>query len=94
VIDNLKRAAKNSEGNVEDYKKGIEMTFSQFEEILKKLGVESFGTAGDKFDPNMHSAVMHAEDDSFSENEIVEVFAKGYKIGDKVIRFAVVKVAN
>lgn len=94
VLDNFERAAKNTQCNAEDYKKGIEMTFVQFKEILDKCGVEAFGEAGEKFDPNMHSAVMHVEDDGVEENTIAEVFAKGYKIGDKVVRFAVVKVAN
>jgi molecular chaperone GrpE len=94
VLDNFERASQNSESNAEDYKKGVEMTFNQFAEIMKKLGVEPFGAVGEKFDPNMHNAVMHIQDDNLSESEIAEVFVKGYKIGDKIIRFATVKVAN
>ncbi|HZJ78921.1 MAG TPA: nucleotide exchange factor GrpE [Clostridia bacterium] len=94
VIDNFERAAENSEKGFEEYKKGIEMIFEQLMEILKKMGVDSFGQVGDTFDPNMHSAVMHTEDKSFKESTVCEVFAKGYKLGEKIIRFAVVKVAN
>ena len=70
------------------------MIMSQFNSILEKLGVESFGAPGDEFDPNFHSGVMHIEDDTLGENVIAEVFQKGFKLGDKVIRFAMVKVAN
>ncbi len=94
VIDNFERAAFNSDADFDSYKKGIEMTVNQFIEILKSLGVESFGESGDKFDPNIHNGVMHIEDDAYGEDEIVEVFMKGYRIGDKIIRPATVKVAN
>ena len=70
------------------------MIFAQFGEVLKKIGVEPFGEKGEAFDPNIHSAVMHAEDDSLPENSIAEVFSTGYKLGDRVIRPAVVKVVN
>lgn len=94
VIDNFERAALSNDADFDGYKKGIEMTVNQFIEILKSMGVESFGEKGEQFDPNFHNGVMHVEDDSFGENEIVDVFMKGYKIGDKIIRPATVKVAN
>ena len=94
VIDNFERAALNADADFDGYRKGIEMTVNQFIEILSSMGVESFGAVGETFDPNFHNGVMHVEDDSFDENVIVDVFMKGYKIGDKVIRPATVKVAN
>ncbi|MBE6772237.1 MAG: nucleotide exchange factor GrpE [Ruminococcaceae bacterium] len=94
VLDNFDRAANNKDGNFEDYKKGIDLIFNQFGEILKKLGVESYGERGDAFDPNIHNAVMTVEDAELGENEIASVFSKGYKLGDRVIREAVVQVAN
>lgn len=93
VADNFERA-KDAQGELEDYKKGIEMIFAQFLEKMKALGAEPFGEAGDSFDPTMHMAVMHVEDEEKGEGEVVEVFQKGYKIGDRVIRPATVKVAN
>lgn len=94
VIDNFERAAGNKAASLEDYQKGIDMIFNQFTEILKKLGVESFGEKGDSFDPNIHSAVMHTEDENEPENTVSDVFSKGYKLGDKILRPAVVKVVN
>ena len=94
VIDNFERAAFNAEVDFDGYRKGIEMTVNQLLEILAGLGVEAFGAVGETFDPNFHNGVMHIDDDSFGENEIVDVFMKGYKIGDKIIRPATVKVAN
>ena len=94
VVDNFERAAFNADADFDGYKKGIEMTVKQFLEILGSMGVEAFGEKGETFDPNFHNGVMHIEDDSFGENEIVDVFMKGYKIGDKIIRPATVKVAN
>lgn len=94
VIDNFERAAFNSNVDFDGYKKGIEMTVNQFIEILKSMGVEDFGAQGETFDPNFHNGVMHIEDETFGENEIVDVFMKGYKMGDKIIRPATVKVAN
>ena len=93
VADNFERA-KNAESEIEDYKKGIEMIFSQFSDKMKKLGAEPFGAAGDTFDPELHMAVSHVEDESKGEGEITEVYQRGYKLGDKVIRHAVVIVAN
>lgn len=94
VVDNFERAALNADADAESYKKGIGMTVSQFLEILKNIGVEEFGAAGEQFDPNIHNGVMHVEDENFGENEIADVFMKGYKLGDKIIRPATVKVAN
>lgn len=94
VLDNFERAAGNRDAVPEDYQKGIDMIFKQFQDILTKLGVESFGEKGDTFDPNLHSAVMHTEEEGEPENAISEVFSKGYKLGDKILRPAVVKVVN
>ncbi|MBD7909797.1 MULTISPECIES: nucleotide exchange factor GrpE [Clostridium] len=92
VIDNLERAVQ-ADGSVEDLKKGIEMTIKGLEGSFEKLGVEEIDASGE-FDPNLHQAVMHIEDENFDKNSIAEVFMKGYKRGDKVIRHSVVKVAN
>lgn len=94
VIDNFERAAFNAEADFDGYKKGIEMTVNQFLEILKSLGVEAFGEVGEEFDPNFHNGVMHVDDENLGENVIADVFMKGYKIGDTVVRPATVKVAN
>lgn len=94
ILDNFDRAVVNSEANFEDYKKGIDLIFSQFKQLLEKNGVESYGEEGDTFDPNIHNAVMSIEDESLGENVIAQVFTKGYKLGDRIIREAVVKVAN
>ena len=93
VYDNLERALRQ-ETQDEAYKKGVEMIMTQFCTTLQKLGVEEINCLGEKFDPTMHNAVMHVDDEEKGENEIVEVFQKGFKLGDKVIRFAMVKVAN
>lgn len=92
VLDNLERAV-SVEGSVEDIKKGIEMTIKGFKTSFEKLGVEEIDATGE-FDPNYHQAVMHIEDENFGANSIAEVFQKGYKRGDKIIRYTVVKVAN
>lgn len=94
VMDNFDRAANNKDASFEDYKKGIDMIFNQFNEIFKKLGVEAFGEKGETFDPNIHNAVMHIDDENEEENVITDVFSKGYKLGDRILRPAVVKVAN
>ena len=93
VYDNLERAL-NQPTEDEAFKKGVEMTMTQLVGILNGLGVEIFGQAGDVFDPNIHNAVMHTEDESLGENVISQVFQKGFKLGDKIIRFAMVQVAN
>ena len=92
VLDNLERAM-SAQGSADDLKKGIEITIRQFNESLKKLEVEEVPSTGE-FDPNFHNAIMHVEDDSFGKNEIVEVFQRGFKRGEKVLRFSLVKVAN
>ena len=93
VYDNLERAL-NQETADAAYKKGVEMTMNELVKIFTALGVEVFGNVGDAFDPNLHNAVMHCEDGSLGENVIAMVFQKGFKIGDKVVRFAMVQVAN
>lgn len=92
VLDNLERAIQ-VEGNAEDIKKGVEMTIKGFNSSFEKLGVEEIDATGE-FDPNLHQAVMHIEDENFGANAIAEVFQKGYKRGEKIIRYTVVKVAN
>ncbi len=94
VYDNFMRAMSAEATDLESFKKGIEMIFNQYGETLKKLGVEAFGEKGDEFDPNIHNAVMHGEDEELPENSISDVFSTGYKMGDRVIRPAVVKVVN
>ncbi len=94
VIDNYERACAITSADYETYKKGIEMIFTQLSDIFKKLGVEPFGEAGEAFDPTMHNAVMHIDSDDLGESVVAQVFAKGYKIGDKIIRCATVQVAN
>jgi len=93
VYDNLARAL-NQETADAAYKKGVEMTMAELKKILDGLGVEIFGQVGEEFDPNLHNAVMHTEDESLGENIISQVFQQGFKIGDKVVRFAMVQVAN
>lgn len=94
ILDNIDRAEENKEASFEDYKKGIDLIFAQFAQLLEKTGVESFGARGDEFDPNIHNAVMTVEDDTLGENTVAQVFTKGYKLGDRIIREAVVQVAN
>ncbi len=94
IMDNFDRAANNNESSYEDYKKGIDLIFNQFVEMLTKNGVEAYGERGEEFDPNIHNAVMTVEDADLGENQIASVFSKGYKLGDKIIREAVVTVAN
>ncbi|MBQ3518236.1 MAG: nucleotide exchange factor GrpE [Clostridia bacterium] len=93
VIDNFERASA-AQGDIDTYKKGVEMIVAQLLETMKNLGCESFGEAGEEFDPNFHNGVMRVEDENFGENTVAEVFIKGYKIGERVIRPASVKVAN
>ena len=93
VYDNLSRAL-NQETADAAYKKGVEMTMNELVKILNSLGVEIFGAVGDAFDPNIHNAVMHTEDESVEENTITQVFQQGFKLGDKIVRFAMVQVAN
>jgi len=93
VYDNLVRALAQSTDD-EAYRKGVEMIMAQFNKTLDSLGVTEIEALGKTFDPNLHNAVMHVDDEEKGENEIVEVFQKGFRIGEKVIRFAMVKVAN
>lgn len=93
VYDNLARALSAATED-EAYKKGVEMIMTQFNTTMEKLGVTKIESLGEKFDPVFHNAVMHVDDEEKGENEIVEVFQEGFKLGDKVIRFAMVKVAN
>lgn len=94
VLDNLERAAAYESSDAQTLCKGLELTLKSFSETLEKMGVKEIEALGKPFDPNLHNAVMHVDDDSFGEGEVVEVFAKGYTRGDKVLRFAMVKVAN
>ena len=93
VYDNLERAL-NQPTEDEAYKKGVEMTMNQLVSIFTCLGVEIFGEKGDSFDPALHNAVMHIEEEGTPENTITQVFQKGFKLGDKIVRFAMVQVAN
>ena len=93
VYDNLERAL-NQETQDAAYKKGVEMTMTQLVGILNNLGLEIFGEVGDTFDPNIHNAVMHTEDENAAENTVTQVFQKGFKLGEKIVRFAMVQVAN
>lgn len=92
VFDNLERAI-SVEGSIDDLKKGIEMTMRQFSTALEKLNIEEISTECE-FDPHLHNAVMHIDDEQYGTNEVVEVFQKGYKREDKVLRYSMVKVAN
>lgn len=93
VYDNLERALKQDTAD-EAYKKGVEMTMAGLRKALEGLGVTEIAAVGQPFDPNVHNAVMHIEDDNLGENTVAEVFQTGFKLGEKVIRFAMVKVAN
>ena len=92
IIDNLDRAANFEDG--EKVKEGLQITAKTTASVFEKLGVEEFGKVGDIFDPNIHNAVLHVDDESYGEGEIIEVFQKGYKKGKHIIRFAMVKSAN
>jgi len=94
VLDNFDRALDKGVSDSEAFQKGIEMTYNQLVSTLGSLGVESFGEKGDTFDPLLHNAVMHTQSDELPENTLAEIFLKGYKIGDKVLRCADVQVAN
>ena len=94
VADSLEAALKSSKDAPEDFRKGLELVNSQFTAALQKLGVEAFGEAGEAFDPQLHNAVSKVENEELGENAIAMVFQKGYKTGDKIIRHAMVQVAN
>ena len=93
VYDNLERALKQETAD-EAFKKGVEMTMSQLKEVMTKLGIETIDCVGKPFDPNLHNAVMHIDDENLGENIISEVFQNGFIMGEKVVRFAMVQVAN
>ncbi len=93
VYDNLARALKQETADAA-FKKGVEMTMTELVKILNGLGVEIFGAEGDAFDPNLHNAVLHIDDENLGENVIAQVFQQGFKLGDKIVRFAMVQVAN
>ena len=94
IIDNLQYAAKYSGGDAEKVAEGLNLILSKLPETLEKLGIRAFGEVGETFDPALHNAVMHVEDESRGEGEIVEVLQQGYMYGDKVLRYAMVKTAN
>ena len=93
VLDNLERGVSQFEEG-DPHRQGLELICKQFEDVLTKLGVAEIPALGAKFDPEKHNAVMHTEDETAEENTVVEVFQKGYTLGDKILRFAMVKVAN
>ncbi len=94
VYDNLERGIAQYGDEESPHRKGLEMVFNQFKESLRKLGVETMDAVGQTFDPEKHNAVMHIEDESYGENTVAEVLQQGFTLGDKVLRFAIVKVAN
>ena len=94
VYDNLERAAASEGGEDSPHKKGLEMIFQQYKDILKKLGVTEIEAAGNPFDPEKMNAVMHIDDENFGENEVAQVFQAGFELNGKVIRHAIVQVAN
>ena len=94
VYDNLERAVATEGDDNAPHKKGLEMIFAQYKDILKTLGVEEIPAKGQPFDPEKHNAVMHIDDENFGENEVAQVFQAGFQMGDKVIRYAIVQVAN
>lgn len=93
VYDNLERALKQDSVD-EAFKKGVDMTMNQLKEVFSRLGITEIPALGQTFDPNLHNAVMHVEDENFGENVVAEVFQTGFQCGEKIIRFAMVKVAN
>ena len=94
IIDNLQIAQKYSGGDSEKVAEGVNMILSKLPDTLEKLGVKAFGEVGEQFDPALHNAVMHVDDEAHKENEIVEVLQCGYLYGERVLRYAMVKVAN
>lgn len=94
VIDNLERAAEYGENEAKQLSDGVNMILAQFGDVLAKMGIEQYGEVGDAFDPMIHNAIMHEESEEFGESVLSAVFQKGYRKGDKIIRVAMVKVAN
>ena len=93
IYDNLSRALQQDTADAA-YKKGVEMTMTELLKIFTGLGVEVYGIVGDTFDPNLHNAILHTDDENFPENTITQVFQQGFKMGEKILRFAMVQVAN
>lgn len=93
VYDNLERAL-NQPTEDAAYKKGVEMTMTEMLKIFQSMGLEPYGEAGSQFDPQLHNAVMHTQDENLGENVIAQIFQKGFRLGEKVVRFAMVQVAN
>lgn len=94
VLDNFDRAQQVQEASYADYRKGVDMTYAQFVEVLGALEVQAFGEVGEEFDPTRHNAVLHIEDEALPKNSIAQVFSKGYQMGNHIIREATVQVAN
>ena len=94
VADNIERALSVQNGTVEDIRKGVEMVQNQIRAIFEKLGIEAIDQSGVAFDPTIHNAVLHVEDEALEENIVAEMLQKGYRLGDKILRPAMVKVAN
>lgn len=94
IIDNLQYAAKYSNGDAEKVAEGLTMILSKLPETLEKMNIKAFGEAGEIFNPELHNAVLHIEDENYKEGEIVEVLQQGYVYGEKVLRYAMVKTAN
>lgn len=94
ALDNFERALATTDSDFDSFKKGMDMIYTSLVETLKKLGVEAFGEEGEAFDPKLHNAVMHVDDEELGENVIAQVFSKGYRIGERILREAMVKVAN
>ena len=94
IADNIERALSQENASAEDMRKGVEMIENQIKACFEKLGLTEMGQVGESFDPNFHNAVAHIEDESLGENVIAAVYQKGYKLGDRVVRHAMVQVAN
>ncbi len=94
ICDNLERALAQQGGTVEDLHKGVEMVYGQMNDVLTKMGVAIIGQEGEAFNPELHNAVSHIENEKLGENVVAEVLQKGYRIGDRIVRYAIVQVAN
>lgn len=94
IVDNFERAVETESEKDNAFFKGVEMILKQFKEIMTSIGVEEIEAVGEKFNPNIHNAVMHIDDENYGENEVVEQLQKGYKYKEKVVRASMVKVAN
>lgn len=94
IIDNLQYAAKYSGGDAEKVAEGLNLILGKLPETLERMNIKAFGEPGETFDPNLHNAILHVDDENFGEGEIVEVLQQGYMYGERVLRYAMVKVAN